>query len=70
METILDKVLNHKQKRIQTVAAKLFVSNKIRLTNAGEIEAAFKIRGILGKDLIDIKRVDYSSDHIVTLKEI
>lgn len=65
--TILDKALNHKLKSVKAVAEKLFLSNTVRLSKAREIEAAFKIRELLGSDVISIKRIDYSSDHTVTL---
>ena len=65
----LQELTEHKQKRIQIVACKLLIKDSVRLSKAGEIEAAFKIRGILGKDKVQIKRVDYSSDHIVTVNK-
>lgn len=64
----LKELLDHKQKRVQIVAAKLLESDgRVRLSKAGEIEAAFKIRGILGKNSCKINRLDYSSDHMVTI---
>lgn len=63
----LEQLTDHRQKRVAAVACKLMIKDTVRLSKAGEIEAAFKIREILGKDKVIIKRVDYSSDHTVKI---